>query len=178
MNAVELDRVVLREADDGGVGDVHSSEGPRAHVLHELLDVLLGDGGRDLELQYHRVIHLQVQTPHVDGDGARHGEDIHLGQTRDAPVVQVDLQHALVEGFGRAGFVLLYDAVARLLDDAHEGGALEAGLQGLGPGHGEEEEGGEVSHRGVPRVLLNQIVDSCIQVFTLLSLCFPCKQAC
>jgi hypothetical protein len=39
-------------------------------------------------------------------------------------VVEVDLQHALVEGLGGPGFVLLYDVVARLLDDAHEGGAV------------------------------------------------------
>ena len=106
------------------------------------------------------MVHLEVQPPHTHGDGAGHAEDVHLRQARDAPVVQVDLQHALVEGFGRAGFVLLYDAVARLLDDAHEGGALEAGLQGLGPGHGEEEEGGEVSHRGVPRVRFVQLINS------------------
>ena len=56
-------------------------------------------------------------------------------------MIEVHLQHALVEGLCGPGFVLLHDAVARLLDDAHEGGTLDkAGLEGLGPGHNNNEE--------------------------------------
>ncbi len=138
LEAVELHRVLLGETHDGGVRDVHPHEFPRADVFRELLDVLGGDGRCYLELQDDRVVDFQVQTPHVYGNRARHTEDVDLSQTRDALMVEIDLEHALVEGLGRSGFVLLDDVGAGLLDDAHECWTRlmeQAGLKGLGPGH-------------------------------------------
>ena len=100
MDAVELHGVSFGEAHHRCIRDVHSREGPSTDVLHELLYVLGGDGRRDLELQDDGMVHLQIQTPDRYGHGAGQREHVHLSKTRDATMVQIDLEHALVKGLG------------------------------------------------------------------------------
>ena len=144
---MKLDRVPLCEAHDRRVRHVHARRRARPHVLHELLDVLGRDGGRRLELQDNRGVDLHVQPSDEHGHAPRHREHLHLRQARDAPVVQLRGEHALVEALGGPGLVPLDDGRARPLDRVHERGGVggERGLQDAGPRHQEEEgEGGEI----------------------------------
>ena len=107
MDAVKLHGVFLGETHHRSIRDVHSREGPGADVLHELLYVLRSNGRRDFQLQNDRMIHLQIQAPYKHRHGAGQREHVHFSETWDATVIQVDLEHALVEGFGGSRFVLL-----------------------------------------------------------------------
>ena len=142
LHAMKLHRVLVGEAHDRRLDNVHAGGGPRADVFHELLHVLGGDGGRGFELQYDRMVHFHVQTTDKHGDAARHGEDLNLRQAGNPPVVQLGRQHPLVEPLSRPRPVTLDDGRARALDGLHQRGLMGGGgngcLQDAGPGHEEE----------------------------------------
>ena len=109
MDRMKFHGVFVCKAHNRRIRDVHPCEGACANVFHELLNVLRRDRRRDLELQNDRVVHFQIQTAHTNWHRARHGEHINLSQTWDPLVIQVDLQHALVECLSGSRFVLLDD---------------------------------------------------------------------
>ena len=117
---MELDRVLVGPAHDGSALDVHPGRDPRAHVLLELLDVLGDDLGRDFQLQNDPMVDLEVQASGVHGHGARHCENIHLGEARDVSVVQLDLQQPLVHGLGAARAVPRHDLLRARPYGLHE----------------------------------------------------------
>lgn len=100
VDAVKFNCVSFGEAHHRSIRDIHPSDGSSPNVLHELLYVLGGDGWRNLELQNNGVIHFQIQTPDEYGNRTRQRENIHFSETWNAAMVQIDLQHALVESLG------------------------------------------------------------------------------